>query len=229
MGHKVPPKALRLGINQQWSSRWFFSKNLPVFLEADYLIREAIKKMFPKAGITDIIIERKSPDHCKVIINTGKAGLVVGRDGQLLKNLIKVLDKKLKNLFSQKNLQTPSLDIDVVEVKKPFSSAAYLAEMIASDIEKGLPVRKVIKKVIEKVSQNKEILGIKVRAAGRLNGSTIKRRETISWGKIPLSTLVADIDSVSRPVLTKYGIIGIKVWLYKGEKSKIAEENDALA
>lgn len=227
MGHKVSPRALRLGINKYWSSRWFFSKNLPVFLEADLIIREIIKKMYPKSGIVEIVIERKSPDHCKVIIFSGKVGLVVGREGQLLKNLINKLEKELKKFFESKNMKSPSLDIDVIEVKKPFTSAEYLAEIAGTELEKGMSTRRVLKRLIERVRQHKEILGVKVRASGRLDGSTIKRKELIVWGKVPTSKLIADIDYAQKHVLTKYGIIGLKVWLYRGDKKE--NSADALA
>ncbi len=224
MGHKVPPPALRLGINRYWSSRWFFTKKAQVFLEADYLIRKTIKEMFPKAGIVEIIIERKSFDHCKVIIKTARPGLLIGKEGQLLKNLIKKLEKKVNPVFEKNKMVPPQIDIDILEVKKPFTSAAYLAEVAANEIEKGMSVRKVLKRVIERARQHKEILGVKVKASGRLDGSTIKRRETLHWGRVPLSKLIADIDYAERPVLTKYGIVGLKVWLYKGDKKEYSED-----
>lgn len=224
MGHKVPPTALRIGINQAWRSRWFFSKNKQLFLEVDYLIRKIIKEAFPKAGIVDIIIERKGPDHCKIYIQTARPGLLIGREGQLLKNLIKKIEKNVNPLFERKKIAPPQIDLDILEIKKPFMSAAYLAEIAGNEIEKGIPVRRVLKRLIERARQHKEILGVKVKAAGRLDGSTIKRRETLIWGRMPLSKLTADIDYAERPVLTKYGYVGLKVWLYKGEKKESEEE-----
>lgn len=224
MGQKVPPNALRLGINRYWSSRWFFSKNAPLFLEADYWIRKIIREMFPKAGIVDIIIERKSFDHCKVIIHSARPGLLIGKEGQVLKQLINKIQKKVDPIFKRKNLTPPQLDIDVVEVKKPFISAAYVAETIGNELQKGFSTRAVLKRAVEKVKQHKEVLGVKVKAKGRLDGSTIKRRETISWGRVPLSKLIADIDYAYLPVLTKYGIIGVKVWIYKGDKKDYLED-----
>ncbi len=224
MGHKVPPTGLRIGINRYWNSKWFFSKNSQVFLEADYLIRKIIKEMFPKAGISEIIIERKSFDHCKVIIKTARPGVLIGREGQILKNLVNKLEKKVNPLFEKKNLTPPKIDLDILEIKKPLLSAAYLAELAANEIEKGRTVRSVLKKVVEKAKQEKGILGIKIKAAGRLDGSTIKRRETVQWGRLPLSKLTADIDFAQRPVLLKYGIIGLKVWVYKGDKNNYFED-----
>jgi small subunit ribosomal protein S3 len=120
MGHKVPPYALRIGINRNWRSRWFFSKYYPIFLQADYLIRKEIDNMFPRHGIIDVIIERKSLDQCKVEIYAAKPGIVVGKDGQNLKNLYKRLEKVLKPLFQNTKLSYPSLDISVL-VLTPFS------------------------------------------------------------------------------------------------------------
>lgn len=227
MGHKVSPLALRLGINKYWKSRWFFSKNAHVFLEADEVMRKTIEKMFPNAGIVDLVIERKSPLHSKLTIYSAKVGLVIGREGQILRRFTSEVNKKLKKVFEKHKMPLPSLDVDVVEVKRPYSSAAYLAELAAQEFIKGLPARGVLKRLIERAKQSKEVLGVKVRAGGRLDGSTIKRKETIIWGKVPLSKLTADIDYAQKHVLTKYGIIGLKVWLYKGDKTEIPE--DALA
>jgi small subunit ribosomal protein S3 len=227
MGQKIPAFALRLGINKYWRSRWLFRKNLPIFLEADYNIRKIIKKMFGKAGIVEVIIERKSFDHCKVIIYSARPGFLIGKEGQLLKNLIKQLEKKVNPIFEKKNIIPPKIDIDVVEIKKPFLSAAYLAEVAANEIEKGYPTRRVLKRLIERARQNKEILGVKAIAKGRVDGATIKRRETVSWGRLPLSKLIADIDYFERPVLTKSGIVGLTVWLYKGDKEKFNFEDAA--
>ena len=228
MGQKIPPYALRLGINTYWRSRWMIKRYFPLILEADYLIRKTIKEMFPKAGITEIIIERKSLDHCKVSLYSARPGILIGKEGQLLKNLMKKLEKKVNPLFIKKNLTPPKIEIDVIEVKKPFLSAAYLAEVAAHELERGLPTRKVLKRIAERAKQQKEILGFKAVAKGRVDGATIKRREKISWGRLPLSKFIADIDYAERPVLTKYGIVGLKVWLYKGDKEKYDLEN-ALA
>lgn len=218
MGHKVPPYALRIGINRNWRSRWFFSKKTAVFLEADYLIRKTIDELFPKAGIIDVIIERKSLDHCRVDVFSVKPGVIIGKDGQNLKKLYKKIEKVLKPLFQRHNLTYPTLEINVVEIKKPNLYAAYLAEQAALQIEKGGRVRTVLKNIVEKAKNTKEIQGIKIKASGRLDGATIHRHETVSWGKIPLSKLIADIDYASKIAFTKYGIIGIKVWLYRGDK-----------
>jgi small subunit ribosomal protein S3 len=225
MGQKIPPYALRLGINTYWRSRWMTKRYFPLILEADYLIRKTIKEMFPKAGIVEIIIERKSLDHCKVSLYSARPGILIGKEGQALKNLMEKLEKKVNPLFLKNNLTPPKIDIDVIEVKKPFLSAAYLAEVAANEIEKGMPTRRVLKRIAERAKQQKEILGFMAIAKGRVDGATIKRTEKISWGRLPRSKLIADIDYAERPVLTKYGIVGLKVWLYKGDKEKYDLEN----
>jgi small subunit ribosomal protein S3 len=225
MGQKVPPYALRLGINTYWRSRWMTKRYFPLILEADYLIRKTIKEMFPKAAIVEIIIERKSLDHCKVSLYSARPGILIGKEGQALKNLMAKLEKKVNPLFLKNNLTPPKIDIDVIEVKKPYLSAAYLAEVAAQEIEKGMPTRRVLKRIAERAKQQKEILGFMATAKGRVDGATIKRKEKISWGRLPRLKLIADIDYAERPVLTKYGIVGLKVWLYKGDKEKYDLEN----
>lgn len=224
MGHKISPYANRLGINEYWKSKWFFKRNFRLFLEADYLIRKIIYERFNKAGIVEIIIERKDQEHCRVIIKTAKPGNLIGREGQKLKKLQEEINKKLKTLFKNNNLAQPTLDIVVEEVKKPTLYASYLAQLIAIDIEKNKPVRGTMKRIMEKAKQHKEIQGIKIKISGRINGATIHRTESLSWGKLPLSTLRAKIDYFFTEALTKYGIIGIKLWLYKGESKDYKEE-----
>lgn len=227
MGHKVSPYALRIGINRNWRSRWFFSKFLPVFLEADYLIRKEIEKAFPRHGIIDVIIERKSLDQCKVEIYAAKPGVIVGKEGQNLKNLYQKLNKVLKPLFEKTKLTYPQLEIAVIEIKKPYLYAPYLAEQVALQIEKGVRTRIAIKNIINKIKEIKEIQGIKVKVSGRIDGATIHRQETLSWGKLPLSKLTADIDYGFKVAMTKYGTIGVKVWLYRGDKKGYLENAPA--
>lgn len=223
MGKKVSSIALRLGINEYWRSRWFFSKNFRVYLEADYIIRKIIEEELKKSGIIDIIIERKSPSHSKVIIKTARPGLLIGREGQRLKKIQNKIEEKLKKLFEKHKLEKPGLEIVVEEVRKPTLYASYLAQIAAIDIEKNKSVRGVIKKIIEKAKSNKEVLGVKVRISGRLGGANIHRTENITWGRMPLSKLKAKIDYAKETALCKYGKIGIKVWLYKGDKEEIEE------
>jgi small subunit ribosomal protein S3 len=224
MGHKISPYALRIGLNENFRSRWFFSKRAQVFLQADQLIRNKIQELFPKSGIAEIVIERKSLEQSKVIIHTSKPGVLIGREGQKLKRLQEVIEKGVQELFKRYNLPKPALEIEVIEIRKPYLYAAILAQLAALEIEKRQTVRRVMKRLIERARQHKEIEGVKVRVSGRLNGSEIHRSEMLSWGKMPLTTLRANIDYAFETAKCPYGIIGVKVWLYKGEGSSEAEE-----
>lgn len=223
MGHKVPPYALRLGINEYWKSKWFFRKNYKIYLEADFIIRKIINEKFKKSGIIDVIIERKDPEHCKIVIKTARPGILIGREGQRLKTLHDKINKTLKEHFAKYNISPPATEIIIEDVKKPTTYATYLAQLAVIDIEKNKAVRAVIKKIIEKAKQNKEIKGIKIKVSGRLGGANIHRSEMLSWGRMPLTTLKAKIDYAFAEALTKYGIIGVKVWLYKGNSEEIQE------
>lgn len=223
MSHKIPPYALRLGSIEQFRSRWFFSKRAQVFLQADQLIRQKIQELFPKSGIAEVVIERKSLEQSKVIIHTSKPGVLIGREGQKLRHLQRVIDQDLQQLFSRYRLPKPTLEVEVIEIRKPYLHAALLAQLAAFEIEKRQTVRRVMKRVIERVRQHKEVLGVKVRVSGRLNGSEIHRSEMLSWGKMPLTTLRANIDYAYETAKCPYGIIGVKVWLYKGEGSSESE------
>lgn len=217
MGQKVSPYTLRLGLNELWCSQWFFSKNLAVYLEADSLIRETISKLFPKSSIGEVKIERKSPDNCKVIVKTARPGFLIGREGQNLRRLQEALDKKSEALFKKHNLIKPATEFQIEEIKKPFTSARILAQYAATEIEKRIPVRRVMKSVLEKAGQNKENLGIKIIVSGRLNGAEIHRSESMSSGRLTLGTLKSKIDFAKEIAKCTYGIVGIKMWLYKGE------------
>ncbi len=225
MGNKVPAPANRIGINRDWNSKWFFSKNFKIYLENDYWIRKIAEKIFFRKGLVEIIIERKSLDNCKVILKTAKPGLIVGKDGQNLNKFINEITKKTKEIFNKAKLMPPKIEVIVQEIKKPFTSAQYLAELAAQEIEKGALARSVMKRVIERARQHKEILGVKVKLSGRLNSATIHRSEWISWGRMPLATLRADIDYGFAIAYMKYGTIGVKVWLYKGDKLDYHEED----
>jgi len=219
MGHKTNPIILRIGINQYWISRWFPSfKNLKNNLFIDFLIRKIINEKFKKAGIEKIEIERPSQEKLNIIIKTARPGLIIGSEGKKLKELKEIITKKLSEIYKEK--QMPVIGIEIIEIKKPYTSAAVLAELAAIEIEKRMPVRKVMKRLIQRALQHKEILGVKVKISGRLNGAEIARSEWLTdpKGKVPLSTFRAIIDYAENRAYCTYGVVGIKVWLYKGEK-----------
>ncbi len=231
MGQKINPQSLRLGIVKDWSSRWYFS-SLPEkeggkqtllsrkalmkkLLEEDEAVRATIMEKIAPAGISAIDIERTLND-VKIIIKAARPGLVIGRGGKGIEELSEALIKALRRLRG-KNYKT-HLSVNVEELKRSEIAAAHIAQQISWDIEKRLPYRRAIKKQMDQISQNREAKGAKILLSGRLGGAEIARREVLRWGALPLQTLRADIDYGTAVAKTTYGTIGIKVWVYRGEK-----------
>lgn len=223
MGQKVNPVVFRLGIVQNWKSRWFNKSKYQEFLKEDYLIREFLTKKLAKAGLDSIEIER-SINSINVIIHSARPGLIIGRGGsgiEDLRNEIKsLLHRKLK-----KPLKT-ELRLSVEEVKNPDSRAAVVGRGMAEQIEKRIPFRRVMRQGVEKMMQAKNVIGAKVMFKGRLDGNEIARKEWLRKGTIPLQTLRANIDYASITAYTTYGTVGIKVWIYKKEETKKEKEKD---
>jgi len=211
MAQKINPKSYRLGISEDWSSRWFDLKNTKKFLEEDYKINKFISQQAKAAKIESIDIERKAKD-IKIIIKAARPGLLIGRQGSGIEDLNKSLKKLLKT--------NSKINIAIEEVKHPEISAPIVAQNIAEDIEKRIPYRRALKQHLSKIMQHKEALGAKVMASGRLDGIEIARDEWLKEGKLPLSTLRANIDYGFAEAHCTYGTVGIKVWIYKGEYSK---------
>lgn len=214
MGHKVHPYLLRIGFMRTWHSRWFAKKKeFANFIEEDYRMRNLIKSRFKQAAISKIVIERLA-DRIKVRISSARPGIIIGRHGADIERLREDLNGLLKKEVS----------IDIEEVKDPSLDAQLVAENISLQIEKRVAFRRAIKRAMENVI-NAGAKGVKVSTAGRLGGAEMSRRETFKRGKVPLSTLRADIDYGLAESLTTYGMIGIKVWIYKGD---ILEKNPFL-
>jgi len=207
MGQKVNPTAYRLGNLFEWSSRWFNQRKYKKFLKQDYEIRQLIKKELQEAGLEKIKIER-SPNEARIIIKTSRPGIVIGRGGENIEAL-----KKKINKISQIKAK-----IEVEEINQPDLNAKLIASDIASQLERRIPFRRAMSQIIERVNEKKEVQGIKISVSGRLNGAEMSRTEWEARGKIPLQTIRADIDFARVNAHTKYGVIGVKVWLYKGEK-----------
>jgi len=206
MGQKVHPFLQRIGIIRTWHSRWFAKpKDYAKFIKEDYSIRKFIKTRFKQAAISKVIIERLA-ERIKVRILTARPGLIIGRHGSDIERLREDLNNMLKK----------ELSIDIEEVKKPALDAQLVGENVALQLEKRIAFRRAVKRAIEQtMSQGAE--GIKITCAGRLGGAEMSRTETYKQGKIPLSTLRADIDYGFAESLTTYGLIGVKVWIYKGD------------
>lgn len=225
MGHKTTPNLFRLGTTKTWNSRWFADTNqYKDFIYDDARVRQFLKKKLNKHFVDKVEIERDGK-KMTVIINTAKPGVVIGKNGngadELKNEIIKIINAKNKKI---------NVDVVIKEQKNADLSASILAEQARLDIEKRIPFRKVMKKIIDKAKQA-GVKGIKISMAGRLNGVEIARRETLGWGSVPLHTIRADVDYANDRAETIYGSIGIKVWVYKGlvfeseQKKEDKEEN----
>lgn len=217
MGQKVHPKSFRIGELYGWSSKWFSNKDYAKFLQQDTLIKKHIRKELRDAAVAEVEIER-SAGNVTIIIHSGKPGIIIGRGGQGVEEL----KKKIKTKFLE---QKTNVNINIKEISNPNLSSELVVQSIATDLEKRMPFRRVMKQAISRVEKT-SAKGVKVQVAGRLNGADIARTETLSSGSLPLHTLRADIDYARGVARTIYGAIGIKVWIYKGEVFKKDQEND---
>lgn len=218
MGNKTNPTGLRLGITTGWQSRWFAEKKtLRVNLRKDVEIRAFIQKEWKHAAIASVEVER-STGMIRLILRTSRPGVLIGRGGTGIEDLTRVIKKRF---FAGKKVD---LKVEVQEVKHMEESAMLVAQHVAQELEKRVPFRRVLKGTLDQVEANKEILGVKIEIAGRLGGAEMSRREWLSRGKIPLHTLRSDIDFARYEARTTYGVIGVKVWVYKGEKFEEREK-----
>lgn len=214
MSHTVHPYAHRLGIIRDWRSRWFGVKdNYKENLKSDVLIFEYLKKRLKGFYVNSIEIER-SAKVFRVIIETSRPGMIIGRSGE---GMNKLRDDILKFMRRKKLVVRGELKIDIKEIKAPESSAMIVAQMISEGLEKRMPFRRVVKQAIEKANANRDVLGVKVTLSGIMGGSNMARVETKKVGRIPLQTLRADIDYAFYEAILPLGKIGVKVWIYKGE------------
>jgi small subunit ribosomal protein S3 len=218
MAHKVHPKAFRIKKTTDWSSRWLTKRDFPKFLEEDFRIKEFLNQRLKIAGLEKIEIER-SPGKINIFISCVRPGLIIGRGGGGIEELKKNLERKvLKQPSSTKNTDSKQgLRLEVIEVKNPWISSSLISQWIAQQLEKRLPHRRVLKQALDKIMVNKEIQGARVEVAGRLDGKDIARRAWLKKGRLPRQTLRADIDYGTAGAYCAYGVVGVKVWLYKGE------------
>nr|YP_010471076.1 ribosomal protein S3 [Synarthrophyton patena]UVF62905.1 ribosomal protein S3 [Synarthrophyton patena] len=208
MGQKTHPLGFRIGITQKHKSSWFSNiKNYSKLLKEDHIIRSYIEHQLKTASIVKIQIDRKV-DQIEIEIKTARPGIVLGRLGAGIENLRQEISKKLKN---QKLIR-----INIVEITEPDQEAALIAEFISQQLEKRVAFRRSVRQAIQR-AQKANIQGIKIQVSGRLNGAEIARSEWLREGRVPLQTLRADIDYSYKTAQTIYGVLGIKVWLFKGE------------
>lgn len=211
MGQKVNPKSIRLKINEKWQSSWFGSQNFTEYLISDILIRRMLEKKLRDAAVSDIIINRDA-NKVNIDIYTGRPGIIIGRGGAGTDELKKMLAKKIQN----------KIQINIIEIKKPDTDASIIAQNVAYQIEKRVPFRRAIKQALEKAKEA-GVMGVKVIVSGRLNGADIARSEKAIYGTVPLSTFRSNISYKHIQAQTTFGIIGVKVWVYKGEKDTVDE------
>ena len=214
MAHKVHPKSFRIRRIEDWDSRGFYGKKFPQYLEEDLKIREFLKKKIGKLGVERVDIERFSgSSRINVIIFSARPGLIIGRGGTGIEELKKELERKIP-----KNREKRELKMEIREIKDPWASAPLVAQWVAQQIEKRMPFRRVLKQGIEKVMLAKGNQGVRIEVAGRLNGAEIARTEYLKKGRMPRQTLRSDINYIQDIAQCTYGVIGIKVWIYKGDK-----------
>jgi len=215
MAHKVHPKIFRIRDITDWYSRWFGKKNLPHNLEEDFRIRKFLEKKLRGVGVEKIEIER-FPTKINVLIWTSRPGIVIGRRGEGIEKLKRDLKEKI---FNKRKEKCPlELKLEIKEIRNPWASAKLAAQWMAQRVEKRLPYRRVLKQALSKIMANREVKGAKVQVSGRLNGVMIARTEWLKQGQLPRQTIRADIDYGTARAFCTYGIIGVKVWIYKGEK-----------
>jgi small subunit ribosomal protein S3 len=225
MGQKVHPTGIRLGITRDWTSKWYaHSKNFAALVHTDFEVREFLKKRLAEASVSRIHIERAAR-RVNITIHTARPGIVIGKKGEDIEKVRAEVARRMK-------LPVQDVRLNIAEIRKPELDAQLVAEGIAQQIEKRVMFRRAMKRAVTNTMRS-GALGIKVRASGRLNGAEIARTEWSREGRIPLHTFRADIDYGFAEARTTYGVIGVKVWIFKGEvfdKATLeAEAADAAA
>ena len=216
MGQKVHPTGMRLGIIKDWTSTWYAdSKDYSRFLHTDMLVRDYLKRKLSNASVSRIQIERPA-NNARVIIHTARPGIVIGKKGEDIERL----------RFDISKMMGVPAQVSVEEIRKPELDAYLVAESVAQQIERRIMFRRAMKRAVSN-SMRLGALGIKINVAGRLNGAEIARSEWYREGRVPLHTLRADIDYGIAESKTTYGVIGVKVWIFKGEVYGVSEEEES--
>ena len=209
MGQKVNPIGMRLGITRDWGSKWFAgTRAFPGYLHTDHLVRELLRERLADASVSRVTIERAAK-KANITIHTARPGIVIGKKGEDIEKLRIAVAKMMK-------LPVMDLRLNIAEIRKPELDAQLVSEGIAQQLEKRVMFRRAMKRAVTNTMRS-GALGIKVRVSGRLNGAEIARTEWYREGRIPLHTFRADIDYGLSEAMTTYGVIGVKVWIFKGE------------
>jgi small subunit ribosomal protein S3 len=218
MGQKVHPIGIRLGISKYWNSKWYASSaDFPDLLNADIKIREYLKKKLANANVSAIQIKRPTRS-CEVTIHTARPGVVIGKKGADIERL-------RQEVASLTGMHVNNVKLNIEEIRKPELDAQLVAEGITQQLERRVMFRRAMKRSIQN-TMRMGAQGVKIKIGGRLNGAEIARTEQYHEGRVPLHTLRADIDYGFAEANTTYGIIGVKVWIYKGEVFDLYKEQD---
>jgi small subunit ribosomal protein S3 len=218
MGQKVNPIGIRLGITRDWTSKWFANtRNYPAYVFQDWQVREFLKKKLAEASVSRIHIERAAR-KANITINTARPGVVIGKKGEDIERL-------RHEVATMMGMTVQDVRLNIAEIRKPEVDAQLVAEGIAQQIERRVMFRRAMKRAVMNTMRS-GALGVKVRVSGRLNGSEIARTEWSREGRIPLHTFRAEIDYGLAEARTTYGVIGVKVWVFKGE---VFDQPEALA
>ncbi|MBI4068090.1 30S ribosomal protein S3 [Candidatus Kaiserbacteria bacterium] len=221
MTHTVHPFAHRLGVLRDWKSRWFaktpaqYRENIKI----DTMVRQYLRKRLRGLYVTSVEIER-GPKAMRILIKTSRPGMVIGRGGEGSVKLAKDIEKVIRELGIKGVL---AVKIDIEEVRSPESQSPVVAYMVVEGLEKRMPFRRVLKQTVEKVMANRDVQGVRIGIAGRLGGAEMSRTEEIKRGRVPLQTIRADVDFAREEAYLPYGVIGVKVWIYRGD---IFEKNN---
>ena len=206
MGQKIHPHGLRLGITSDWKSHWYADKNYADYVAEDIKVREYLEKNLERAGISDIVIER-TRDRVRVDIHTARPGIVIGRRGAEADRIRRELEKLTGKMVA----------LNIIEVKNIDADATLVAQSIAEQLVNRVAFRRAMRKAIQSAMRNPQVKGIKVMTSGRLGGAEMSRVERYHEGRVPLHTLRAEIDYGTAEAHTTFGVIGVKVWIYKGD------------
>jgi len=215
MTHTVHPYAHRLGIIRDWKSRWFAKTPLEyrTNVMVDAAVRRFLKKRLRGMYVTSVEIERNQ-NSIRILIKTSRPGLVIGRGGEGSQKLSKEIEALMRTVKGAPKL---AVRLDIEEIRSPESQAPVVAYMVAEGLEKRQTFRRVLKQTVEKVMANRDVQGVRIGISGRLGGAEMSRQEEIKRGRVPLQTLRADIDFAKEIAYLPYGVIGVKVWIYRGD------------
>ena len=217
MSHKVSPIAHRLGGLVDWKSRWFNTRDYRKDLKEDVRVREFLKTHLRTMGIAAVEIERHT-NTMSIILSTSRPGLIIGRGGTGIEELRKKIMRIIADLREGEKREVPKIRLEVKEIRTPELHAELVAQQIAEQLERRMPFRRTIKQTLDRVMSQKGVEGARIMVKGRLDGREMARKEWVMAGRLPLQTIRADVDYAHVNANTNFGVIGVKAWIYRGDK-----------